>query len=476
MRRQRWIARLALALSLVQMLAAPASAESERRLALIVGNSAYKDTPLPNPVNDARAMTARLKQLGFDVMTRENATRAQFAAAIAEYAAKITPSTVALLFYAGHGLQVRGRNYLVPVDAEIDGEASVPFATIDMAQIVDAIDHAGARLKLIVLDACRNNPFERRVRGAAPGRGLAPMDAARGSLLAFATAPGSVADDGDGDNSVYTAALLMALAEPGLKAEDVFKRTRMMVLERTRGAQTPWEQSALTGDLVLNPVAPPPAAAAPPKPDTEMLFWQSAQTGNRVEEYRAYLRQYPQGAFATLARSRIAALEAQQQIAAAASGTALLQPQKAALVGSAKAVDVPAPPPPATKDLTPADVFMTAVVSPPSPPPQPSPQVAAVAPPAASPAPRMASDLVQAMMRRADAMVLTNDLGAARLFYERLALEGHRPAALALARSYDPAWLRQRNAIGVQPDPTLAAYWLTRADAMVDLAAGGEAR
>jgi uncharacterized caspase-like protein len=425
--------------ALLTLAAAPA-ALAEKRLALVIGNSAYKDTPLLNPVNDARAMSQRLRQLGFDVVMRENATRAHVAAAIAEFAGKITPATVALFYYAGHGLQVRGRNYVIPVDAEIEAESAVPFAAIDVAQVVEEIDHAGARVKVMVLDACRNNPFERRLRGVGQGRGLAPMQAARGSLMAFATAPGSVAADGDGANSIYTGALLQALAEPGVKAEDVFKRARLLVLEQTRGAQTPWEQSALTGDLVLNRL--PAGQAKQDKPDAEAVFWQWAHASDRADDYVAYLKQYPDGAFGALARARIAALQAQ-----------LVSPPKLALIGGAQAAELgeTARPVPAETDR-----LKVANVVPPA-------REAAQAP---KPPPRPPNDMVRAMMRRADALLAVNDLAGARLFYERLALEGHQPAALALARTYDPAWLRQLSVIGVPADPARAAHWYARAEAM----------
>ncbi len=428
------LAALAAALSLVLSIACStgAQAQGEKRVALIVGNAAYKDAPLLNPVNDARDMAERLRQLGFEIVLRENATRAHVASAIAEFTAKMTPSAVALFYYAGHGIQVRGRNYLIPVDAHIESESAVTFSAIDVAQIGDEIEQTGVRVRLMVLDACRNNPFEKKLRGVGQSRGLAPMDAARGSLIAFATAPGSVAADGDGANSVYTGALLKALAVPGLKAEDMFKRARLSVLEQTRGTQTPWEQSALTGDLVLNAAppapspAPPPAAAAASNP--ELIFWQSAHASNRPEEYEAYLRQYPAGAFAALARARIAALRPPPPIAAPSSRKPSADPasEDPALFVRTLAQDSPAP-----------------------------------------------SSATEAMMRRADALAAVGDLGAARLFYERLAVAGDGVAALALARSYDPAWLRQQRAVGVPPDLVRAAYWYARADVLARIARTG---
>ncbi|MCC7046916.1 MAG: SUMF1/EgtB/PvdO family nonheme iron enzyme [Alphaproteobacteria bacterium] len=181
-----------------------------------------------------------------------------------------------------------------------------------------------------MLDACRNNPFERRWRGG--GGGLAQMNAPAGTMIAYATAPGAVAGDGDGIHSVYTAALLDAPTRPGLKAEEVFKSVRVEVARRTKNQQTPWESSSLTGDFVFNVAGKvTPAANGVVAPaDREMLFWQSAQASNRAEEYEEYLKQFPQGMFAGLARSRIGALKAQPRLAAApAPGAAPTKPNVA---------------------------------------------------------------------------------------------------------------------------------------------------
>jgi hypothetical protein len=162
---------------------------------------------------------------------------------------------------------------------------------------------------MVILDACRNNPFERRMRGGS--RGLAAVDAARGTLVAYATAPGSVAADGDGKNGLYTEELLEALREPGLKVEEVFKRVRINVARRSKGAQTPWESSSLTGDLVVNvTVNVTTAAVSAPSaaPDREGLFWMSIKDGTDPAAFEAYLKQYPQGTFATLARQRLASV------------------------------------------------------------------------------------------------------------------------------------------------------------------------
>ena len=284
----------------------------EPRLALVIGNSAYRESPLRNPVNDVRAMAQRFKELGFTVLAHENASKRTMESAIIEFGRRLAEGGVGAFYYAGHGLQVRGRNYLVPVDAEIEDEASTRVAAVDVELLLEQMTEAKNRVNLVILDACRNNPFERRMRGAS--RGLAAVDAARGTLVAYATAPGSVAADGDGKNGLYTEELLEALREPGLKIEEVFKRVRINVARRSKGAQTPWESSSLTGDLVVNGTAGVTTAAvsaAAPAPDRESLFWMSIKDGTDPAGFEAYLRQYPQGTFAALARQRLASVSQQ---------------------------------------------------------------------------------------------------------------------------------------------------------------------
>ncbi len=281
----------------------------EPRLALLIGNSAYRESPLRNPVNDVRAMAQKFKDLGFTVLAHENATKRTMEAAIIDFGRRLAEGGVGAFYYAGHGLQVRGRNYLVPVDAEIEDEASTRVAAVDVELLLEQMAEAKNRVNIVILDACRNNPFERRMRGAS--RGLAAVDAARGTLVAYATAPGSVAADGDGKNGLYTEELLEALREPGLKIEEVFKRVRINVARRSKGAQTPWESSSLTGDLVVNvTVNVTTAAVSTPAaaPDREGLFWMSIKDGSDPAAFEAYLRQYPQGTFAALARQRLASV------------------------------------------------------------------------------------------------------------------------------------------------------------------------
>lgn len=304
------------ALLLAGALSAGAAHAAGDRVALVIGNAAYAEAPLANPGNDARAMGAALERLGFQVDVLVDADRERMQQAILAFAGALGPESTALFYYAGHGVQSRGRNYMIPIGAEIDSERALKFQAVEIGAVLEELEFANSRVNLVVLDACRNNPFERRFRGGS--RGLAAIDAAKGTLIAYATAPGSVAADGDGANGLYTEELLRALAVPDLKAEEVFKQVRIGVSERTNGLQVPWESSSLTGEFVFNGSANPPAASAAatvpapasPAAGQETLFWESIKDSEDPASYEAYLAEFPQGTFASLARLRVAKLRA----------------------------------------------------------------------------------------------------------------------------------------------------------------------
>jgi hypothetical protein len=293
-----------------------AEAQAPKRVALVIGNSAYKEGgSLKNPVNDARAMAGALKQLGFHVIARENATKQQMERAVGEFGDQLNAGSVALFYFAGHGMQVNGRNFLVPVDATITSESRTRLEALDVDLVLDQMAASNSDVNLLVLDACRNNPFERRFRSRAGG--LAQINAPKGTLIAYATAPGTVAADGDGANGIYTAKLLGAIKTAGLPIEDVFKRVRVDVSRETNDAQTPWEASSLTGRFYFieaPKIAAPPAG--PSEAEKEMVFWDSVKANDDPGVLAAYLDRYPKGVFAGLARAKIKAAEEKRRIAA----------------------------------------------------------------------------------------------------------------------------------------------------------------
>jgi hypothetical protein len=312
------------AICAAMLLASPALAS--KKVALVIGNGAYSEAPLKNPTNDARAIAATLRSQGFEVLLKENATKVQMNEIVADFGEKLAEGDTALFFFAGHGMQVQGRNYLIPVDARITSEQRVRLETLDVDAVLDQMAAARARVSLVILDACRNNPFERRFRSVSGG--LAQINAPEGTMVAYATAPGRVAADGEGANGLYTQELLRAMRQPGLKVEDIFKQVRINVSRASNGAQTPWEASSLTGDFYFQaalPVAPAPApvAAAPATattfaPDREAMFWDSVKSSSDPAELKAYLDAFPNGTFAPLATARIRSIENSRQQASAA--------------------------------------------------------------------------------------------------------------------------------------------------------------
>ena len=302
--------------------AAPAA---EVRHALVVGNNAYPTAPLRNPVNDARAIARALRDVGFNVMLVEDGSQLATQRAIRTFGDNIAKGGVGLFYFAGHGMQVRGKNFLIPVNAEIAREDEIEFTAIDVNLVLAKMDSAKNPLNIVILDACRNNPFGRGFRSAQAG--LAQVDAPTGSFIAFATAPGSVAADGAGENGVYTKYLLAEMARPGVPIEQLFKQVRIGVMTETAGRQIPWESSSLRGEFTFRPapqLATVPtgasaaeverivaAALAAQRKDSEaveLAFWESVRTSSDAAEYHAYLEQYPQGKFSSLARNRIASL------------------------------------------------------------------------------------------------------------------------------------------------------------------------
>ena len=292
---------------------------AQQRIALVIGNSNYKlISSLPNPKNDADLMSKTLEDVGFEVVTAIDADRRGMSRAVKKFGKKLRlagKDAVGLFFYAGHGVQAEGSNFLVPIGAEIEDQSDLSLETLSASDILSQMESAGNALNLVILDACRNNPYKGRVRSNS--RGLARLNAASGSLVAFAAAPGQVAADGTGTNSPYTKALTVAMKQPGLTIEQVFKQTRRDVEEQTGGQQTPWEESSLKGDFSFINVEQPSIAAAQPAistatPDNsalEVAYWNSIQSSQDAAVFKAYLNRFPNGTFTELATIKLKGLE-----------------------------------------------------------------------------------------------------------------------------------------------------------------------
>lgn len=222
------------------------------RVALVIGNAAYSEGPLKNPVNDARAMDQKLTSLGFKVQRVENLKRQQIGRTLTAFGSAIRAGDEVVVFYAGHGLQVKGVNYLPAVDADIQSEDDVPLNSLNLNALMDRLDEAKAGLKLLFLDACRNNPYARNFRGG--DRGLARLgEAPSGTLIHFATRPGRVAADGTGTNGLYTSQLIRYIDEPNTPVETMLKRVSAAVESASKGQQEPWTEGSIKGEFFFKP-------------------------------------------------------------------------------------------------------------------------------------------------------------------------------------------------------------------------------
>ena len=298
---------------------------SSNRVALVVGNGGYTAGNLPalaNPVNDATLMAEALETGGFEVALVTDADQEAMKAAIEAFGKKLKEGgdAVGLFYYAGHGVEVRGENYLIPIGADIEHEVEFKTDAVPADWVLSWMGAAGNRLNMVVLDACRNNPYEGRSRGAS--QGLAQMNAPSGTLIAYSAAPGQVALDGEGVNSPYTAALAQAVIEPGLRVEDVFKRVRVAVETETNGEQTPWESSSLTGDFYFvakakeTPAAHPSQVTVPetvpPELRAQQLAARAYEAAERIHtsaSYQLVIEQYPGTLYAELARQQMEKLK-----------------------------------------------------------------------------------------------------------------------------------------------------------------------
>jgi uncharacterized caspase-like protein len=325
-------ARLVCALLIIVVCCRTADAASEKRVALVIGSGRYQNVPaLTNPANDARLMAAALEKLDFDVQTVIDPDYDTMKQALRDFGRRLDGARVALFYYAGHGLQVGGENYLLPVDAALVREPDLRYEAFDVQAILDEMDGPG-RVNLVFLDACRDNPFARSLAARLGGRstnvihqGLAEIQSqASGTLIAYATAPGSVANDGEGKNSPFTAALARHLGDPGEEVRQMLTRVRVDVSAATAGNQRPWVAESIDSDFYFVPITSQSAAPArdpvpaPAPASAEIVFWQSIAGSTNPADFEAYLKQFPNGIFVALARVRLAALSARSEPAPAA--------------------------------------------------------------------------------------------------------------------------------------------------------------
>jgi len=284
------------------------------RQALVIGNSRYANSPLTNPANDAKAIADELKAGGFEVTLQIDAGRDAMLGAIDAYARMLAArNAVGLFYFAGHGTQLAWRNYLLPVDADIRTPDDVPARGVALNTLLQGLTQAKNPMNVIILDACRDNPFGKAL--PVEQKGLSQFDAPSGSLLAYATSPGNTASDGDGANGLYTENLLRELKAPDTKIEDMFKRVRLAVRVRSQGQQIPWESTSLEEDFYFRPpkeVKKLSDEEATKRYEQELAIWERIKTANDPAALEDYLRRYPSGLFSEIAQLRLDQVLAQR--------------------------------------------------------------------------------------------------------------------------------------------------------------------
>ena len=321
---------LTLLASLMCMALSVSAAQADRRVAFVVGNGSYKNVAqLPNPPIDAKAMAATLRNVGFEVIEGSNLSRDQMTEKLLDFGRKAQGSDIALFYYAGHGIAVSGTNYLLPVDADIKSEMDVKLGAAINIDLTLEQTMGDAKVKLVFLDACRDNPFAAKIKSNSATRsvnvqsGLAEMKSGEGTLIAFATGPGQTALDGqEGNNSPFTRALIDNITKPGIEIQQAMTSVRAQVNEETHKGQLPWGHTNLIGAVYLNQApttqvanAAPTAAGVVPAPSAgssdgvELEYWRSVKESNKPEELNAYLSAYPNGQFKALALARLAAIK-----------------------------------------------------------------------------------------------------------------------------------------------------------------------
>jgi len=271
-----------------------------KQVALVIGNAKYENSPLVNPTNDSIDVATKLKNYGFEVVYRENIKMRQIGSMLREFKQKLSPGATALIFYAGHGLQVRGENYFPSIDADIQSEEDIQNQSIGLKQLMDILEESKTRTNIVLLDACRNNPFERRTRSLT--RGLASTSAPSGTMIAYSTRPGSVAEDGSGRNGLYTEQLLQ-LMDTKKPIEQVLKQLVSKVKTVSKGRQEPWSEGSLEGDFCFGGCSD--ANDEKQKLVADIALWESIIGSSSISDYEKYIKEYPNGTFSSLAKKTI---------------------------------------------------------------------------------------------------------------------------------------------------------------------------
>lgn len=301
----------ALAVALVCVSIANAADGQGRRIALVIGNGNYQQSVLPrllNPPHDVEDIARALRGFGFEVIERKNQTLEGMNQAIAEFGSKIGGSEAALFYYAGHGIQVKNQNYLIPVNATIESEASVPYQGVNLNQILDEMDNGKSGANIVMLDACRNNPISGKFR-SGQSRGLAsPGSTPKGTVIVYATDPGNVAADGSGRNGLFTAGLLTAFKGKDLSLDGVLTVASAEVERASGHTQTPY----VNGPKTLQKSFHFHVTVEPGRGEIEKTFWSSIEHSTDAADFEAYLQKYPEGSYAVLAENRLKKLKADQ--------------------------------------------------------------------------------------------------------------------------------------------------------------------
>jgi len=459
-------------------------AQTDRRVALIIGNSAYRSTVvLPNPVNDAHDLAAALDEVGFTVVLLErDLDKRGMENAIAKFARLAQDADAAMFYFAGHGVQYRGQNYLMPVDAKLEDEFNLNFELTRLDDVLFGLERARG-VKILVLDACRNNPLADRLsrisstRDAMMNRGLSRVDPARGMVIAYATQQNQIAVDGDGRNSPFTAALIRQIREPRVEIGTMFRRVAADVSRATGGRQVPELSVSLIGEFYVN------------TRDTDVEAWSKIRNSRESFRLRDFIARYPTSALVPDARDRLAAIEfaesqsalrerqrlareqaerelqerrERERLAAEQEERARVARERAERVAAAEAAntarDQAAQPDRARIALARPDGLPSTVE--PAAPSKPAPPAPASTPAASQP---MSPEEITMMVRRGNYLLQTGDIAAARLILHRAATAGNAEAAVALGKTYDPFVMAELRVIGFAPDLNEARSWYRRA-------------